>query len=368
MAMMKAAIYYGPGDMRIEEIKRPEAGVEGVVVKVKACGVCPIMDLDAWFRAPSDGRGVGLARGHEWSGEIVEIGSKVNDFEVGDRIYMEPVFRPCNSCESCRQKDFWRCSNWMEGMGIHQAFAEYILLPFVSKDAVIKLPDSLSFRDLAMVEPLCLAVGLAKKANPDDVVVVLGQELVGLGTLAALKKRGVAKVITSDISKKHLDASKDVGADVAVNMLSEDIVDVVMQETGGIGADVVILTDHRPVALTKAINTAKRAGIVWLAHAYGSPFKLGGSIGTEPRFAVGADFHGFIEQPISFDPALLYMRTAWGTLGERLPRFKEGVELMESGTITAEKLVTHIFPLDKITEAFEIAANPHESIEVMVEP
>lgn len=368
MQTMKAAIYYGPGDMRIEEIKKPVPGVDNVVIKVKACGVCPILDLDAWYRAPAGGRGVGLARGHEWSGEIVETGSKVKDFKVGDRVYMEPIFRPCNRCESCRQKDFWRCSNWMEGMGVNGAFAEYIELPFVSTDAVIKLPENLSFRDLAMVEPLCLSVGLAKKANPDDVVVVLGQELVGLGTVAALKKKGIEKVITTDISKKHLDASKDVGADVAVNTLNDDIVDVVMQETAGKGADVAILTDHRPVALTQAINTVKRAGIVWLAHSYGAPLKLGSSIGTEPRFAVGADFHGFIEQPISFDSALLYMRSAWGTLGERIPRFSQGVELMESGAITAEKLVTHIFPLDKIKEAFEIAADPHKSIEVMIEP
>ena len=217
MQMMKAALYYGPGDIRIEEIKRPEAGTEGVVLKVKACGVCPIMDLDAWYRAPAGGHWKGIARGHEWSGEIVEIGTKVKDFQVGERVYMEPVFQPCNRCESCRQKDFWRCSNWLEGIGIHGGFAEYLLLPFVAQDGVMRLPETLSFRDLAMIEPLGLAVGLAKKANIDDVVVVLGQELVGLGTVAALKRRGVAKVITSDISKKHLVASKEVGADVAVN-------------------------------------------------------------------------------------------------------------------------------------------------------
>jgi L-iditol 2-dehydrogenase len=198
MDTMKAAIYYGPEDIRIEEIKKPVAGAEGVILKVKACGVCPIMDLDAWYRAPSGDRGVGLARGHEWSGEIVEVGSRVTDFKVGDRVYMEPVFRPCNSCESCRQKDYWRCLNWKEGMGLNGAFAEYIRLPFVGKDCVIKLPETLSFRDLAMIEPLGLSVGLARKAKNDDVVVVLGQELVGLGAVAALKKRGIGKVITSD--------------------------------------------------------------------------------------------------------------------------------------------------------------------------
>jgi L-iditol 2-dehydrogenase len=256
----------------------------------------------------------------------------------------------------------------MEGMGVHGGFAEYIWLPFVSQDAVMKLPDSLSFQDLAMIEPLGLSVGLAKKANPGDVVVVLGQELVGLGTVAALKKKGVARVISSDFSEKRLMASKEMGADVAVNTLKDDLIDIVMQETRGRGADIAILTDHRPVALTQATNTVKRTDIIWLAHTYGSPFKLGSSIGTGPRFAVGADFHGFIEQPISYDSALLYMRSAWGTMGERIPRFKEAVELMESGIITAEKVVTHVYPLERIRDAFEMAANFHKSIEVMVEP
>jgi L-iditol 2-dehydrogenase len=360
---MKAAIYYGPGDIRIEERPKPKPGVDGVVLKVKVCGVCGFVDLDAWERP--DTMSFGKARGHEWSAEVVEVGSKVTDFAVGDRVYMEPVFKPCYRCEACLQKDYWRCSNSMQG-AVDGGFAEYTWLPFVTKGSVIKLPKTLSFRDLALVEPLGLSVGLARKAKPGDVVVVLGQHLVGLGVTAFLKKMGVAKVITTAISKKHLKASQEVGADIALDAINDDVVKAVMQATSGRGADVVMATDPRPAALLQAIGAVRRTGAVWLTH-HGFPIRLGGALGNAPRYAIGLDWHGPVEPPVSFDPGFIYMRTAWGTLGERIPRFQEVCELMESGVITADKYVTHTFPLDKTKEAFDKAMDFHETIEVQVE-
>jgi L-iditol 2-dehydrogenase len=362
---MKAAIYYGPGDIRIEERPKPEPGVDGVVLKIKACGVCGFIDLDAWERP--DVAGVGKIRGHEFSGEIVEVGSNVTDFAVGDRIYMEPVFKPCLTCEACLQKDYWRCANPMKHGFADGAFAEYMLLPFVTKASVPKLPDTLSFRDLALVEPLALGIGIAEKTKPGEVVVVLGQHLVGLAITAHLKKMGATRVITSAISQKHLKASEEVGADIALDAINDDVVKTVMHETSGKGADQVVVTEPRPAALLQAIGSVRRTGIVWLTQ-YGFPIRLGGSLGVTPRYSVGLDWHGPVEPPVSFEPAFLYMRSAWGTMGERIPRFQKAVEMMESGVITAEKYVTHIFPLEKTKEAFEKATDFNECIEVMVEP
>lgn len=178
---MKAALYYGPGDIRIEEIRTPKASTIGAVVKIKACGVCPILDLNDWVRYPAGGHTIGLARGHEWSGEIVEVGSAVENFKVGDRVGgMEPLFRPCFRCDFCQQGDYWRCSNVNQGMGIHGAFAEYMALSFVSSDALMAFPDTIGFRDLAMLEPLGVGAGLVKRAKIKDVVAVLGQEPGGI--------------------------------------------------------------------------------------------------------------------------------------------------------------------------------------------
>jgi threonine dehydrogenase-like Zn-dependent dehydrogenase len=368
---MKAAVYYGPGDIRIEEVKTPQAPPEGVVLKVHACGVCNVMDVDAWIRWPVGGLGVGFARGHEWAGEIVEVGSRVTGFEVGDRIFQNPVFRPCYKCEYCRMGDYWRCVSWRDGLaqyGVHGGFAEYLLIPVVTQESAAKMPNDVSFRDLALIEPIYLGLGIGKKARPGETVVVLGQEVMGLAVLCKLREIGARKVITADVSARCREASAELGADVVVDPLKEDVVQAVMRETGGWGADVVIVVDTRPAALLAAIGSVKRAGRIWLAAYYYSPFRVSPAIKPDPTYTrwIGPEA-SYTEPPVAFDPALLSMQCVWSTLGPRVPRWLEAAELIKSGKITAEKHVTHVFPLDRIREAFETAATSHDAIKVVVE-
>ena len=366
---MKAAIYYGPGDIRIQEIERPKAGPLGAVVKIKAAGVCEIMDGAAWQKRGFNPAEIGKARGHEWSGEIVELGSEVTGFDIGDRIYQNAVFKPCYTCESCRLNDYWRCINWKQGLiqrGIHGAFAEYLWIPYITTETAAKLPKSVSFRDLAMVEPVGLGAGVAKKPALDDVTLVVGQDLVGLSAVIKLKERGVAKVIAVDMSEIRLKASRECGADIVVNSLKEDPVQVVMEETKGHGADVTILADRRPVSLLQAIGSTCCAGIIWLTTYYYHPFTLDSSLKAGQSFWIGPG-EGYEVPPVTFDPKLLTIHTAWGTLGPRVARWQEAAQLMAAGKITADKHVTHIFPLEKTMEAFDIAMDPHKTIKVLVE-
>lgn len=363
---MKAAIYYGPGDIRIEEIERPKAedGVEGlgVVCKVHACGICSIMDFPAWKR-PWLTYGTGHAPGHEWSGEVVEVGPNVNAVKVKDRVY-GLSYNPCYQCDACKAKDWALCFNFNKGAAgerINGGFAEYILFPFVTEQNIIKLTDDLTYRDGALIEPLSLSAGLANKAKADDVVVVMGQDLVGLGVVAKLKEKGVAKVIAGDVSKKRCEASKELGADVVVDELNEDIVEVAIKETEGKGAAVVIVTSREPVNFQQAIDVVQHDGMIWLGTSYDEPFM----------------FHPTLQRPEMpwsniTQKGGISIHCAWGTLGAREQRpigtWLQALKLMQSGKITADKYVTHIFPLEKIKEAFEMALNPHESIKVIVEP
>lgn len=368
---MKAAIYYAPGDMRIEEVPDPKCTPEGAILKVGACGVCTVMDVDAWIRWAIGGLGTGLARGHEWSGELVEVGSKVTDFKVGDKIFQNPVFKPCYTCQYCLEQDYWRCVNWKDGLAqrvIHGGFAEYVWIPVITNESAVKLPDDMSWHDLALIEPTYLAVGLSRKAKPGDVALVIGMELMGLATVPKLKERGV-KVIVSDVSKKRLEAAGELGADVLVDCIDEDATRVVMKETKGHGADVAFVIDTRPNALMQAIGSVRRAGSIWLAGYYYSPFKvhsdIGQSEGSMTRWiGPGA---GYTDPSIGFDPSLMHMQIAWGTLGPRVPRWHEAAELIGSGKISAEKHVTSVFPLDKTKDAFDLAAKSHDEIKVMVE-
>jgi threonine dehydrogenase-like Zn-dependent dehydrogenase len=368
---MKAAVYYGPGDIRIKEIERPRANPEGVVIKVRACGVCDILDLPVWKNWPEGGLGTGLARGHEFSGEIVEAGSQVSDFKVGDRIFTEPVYRPCHKCEACRLKDYWRCTQGSEnevGKAIHGAFAEYLAIPFVTKMSAIRLPDTMSYHDLALIDHLSLGASLARRAEAEKLVVVLGQDITGIGAVALLKRRGVPQVIASDISRIRRNASEEAGADIVIDAVNQDAVQVVMKETNGIGADCVIVCDNRPIATFQAMSMVRNMGRIWTSRP--EFFRLNPSLLPAQAATMSAqppEGSAYKEQAITLSPDFAFMQFGL-RYGYKQTRWREAFELMQSGKCTAEKLVTHVFPLDRIKEAFEIASDPHQSIKVLVEP
>ena len=368
---MKAAIYYAPGDIRYEEVADPKCTPEGAIVKVGACGVCHVMDVDAWVRWARGGEGPGFARGHEWSGELVEVGSKVKDFKAGDRIFQNPVFKPCYSCNYCYEGDYWRCVNWVKGLAqrsIHGGFAEYVSIPFITNESAAKMPNDLSWADLSLIEPLYLAVGLSRKADAGETALVYGGEFMGVATVAKMKERGV-KVIAADYSAKRLKAMEGVGADLTVNCVDQDVVRAVMKETKGKGVDVVILIDTRPQALVDGIASVRRAGCIWLAGFYYSPFKVRADVGPSEGGMTSwiGPGTGHTDPSVGFDPSLLHMQIAWGSLGPRVPRWLEAAEFIQKGVVNAAKHVTATFPLSKTKEAFDLTTDDHDQIKVIVE-
>jgi threonine dehydrogenase-like Zn-dependent dehydrogenase len=369
---MKAAVYYGPHDIRVEELERPrsENGVDGhgMVLKVGACGICPVMDTPRYKRVTID-HATPIVLGHEFSGEVVEVGPKVTAAKVGDRIY-GLTFRPCGRCAPCKSGDVENCVNYpesTEGNYINGAMSEYMFFPYVIGNKLIKLPPDLTYRDGSMLEPLCLAAGLADKAKKGDLVVVIGQDLMGLGILAFLKQKGLArKVIVSDVSRIRLEAARKLGADVVVDETKEDLYKVVEEISGhdklevlqGGGADVVIETSGRSVNFQMSIDVVRPRGQIWLATFYDEgPFLFDPSVQVPGRARSNISQKG--TAPI---------QCAWGSLGPWIPRLEESIKLIQSGKFTAAKYVTQVFPLSKINEAFEAAIDPHKSIKVVVEP
>jgi threonine dehydrogenase-like Zn-dependent dehydrogenase len=355
---MQAAVYYGPRDIRIEEIKRPAAGKEGIIIRVRACGICPLMDIPRYQRRLFD-HAPKIVLGHEFSGDVVEIGTYVTAVKPGDRVY-GLAFRPCGKCQACMNKDYVRCSNFEHGTAgtwINGGFAEYLEFPFVTDENIIRFPDSISYRDGALIEPVSVGVGLASKAKAGDTVVVLGQELMGLATVIQLKSMGVAKVFAGDLSEKRLEKSREAGADITINENTQDVVEAVLKETKGAGADIVIETAGRPATFLQAIDLVRPHGEIWLGAFYEGPFMF------DPSWQRTEMPHSNLTQKGGIS-----IHCAWLTLPNRVIRRARAVELIQSGKITADKYVTHIFPLDKIREAFECALNPYESIKVIVEP
>jgi len=343
---MKAAIWHGGRDMRIEEVERPKAGDDGMVIKVRAAGICGSdLHLHRYSLDEIAPYITGIALGHEYSGDVVEVGAKVTDVKVGDRVWAYGRV-PCFECEWCKRKEYLQCPNLKySGIMANGGFAEYVWHPFIGlNEIVIKLPDTMSYQDGALIEPISVGAGAAKDAEPKtgDVVVVLGAGSVGLGAVAKAKALGVSKVIASEVSAKRLKAAKELGADVVINPAEEDAVKRVMKETSGKGADIVIEAAGKPVTFIQSIEMARAFGKVMLVALY--------------------------EQSFEFNPSPAIWKRVRMQPAPWPQDFSGAFELIKAGKVKDKQVVSHTFPLDKINEAFEAQRNAKESIKVMIEP
>jgi threonine dehydrogenase-like Zn-dependent dehydrogenase len=358
---MKAAVYYGPGDIRIEEIDRPKAedGVDGngIVVKIAACGITDTMDLPA-YRKGIELTVPPIVMGYEWGGEVVEVGPKVTAVKVGDRVHTF-AFRPCLKCGPCLAGNYAGCNNYREagaGHRINGALAEYMLVPFVMEDRIVKLPDGMTYHDATLLILTRLCLGLADKVNPGDVVVIQGAKFLALGTLIRLKQLDIAKkIIVTDISNKRLEKARELGADVVINEETEDVVDAVMKETSGLGAQVVIECTGSPANFLRAVQIAAEGNVKTM------PPLNGGTVWLPEPY----------DEPVTFTGSLLKggaaIRHPWGTI-ESSTLTRAAFNFIKDGHLTGDMVVSHVFPLDKTKEAFETLWHDPDVIKVVIEP
>ncbi len=339
---MKTAVLHGPRDFRLEEVSDPTLEPDGAIVRVKACGICG-SDLHIYNRG-----GTPQARrilGHEFSGEVAEVGANVTDVKPGMRVVVG-------------------------GAG---AYAEYVGIPRVMLNRnVFPLPDDMSYEVGATTEPTSVGVNAAKRAEPkaDDIVVVLGAGMIGQGTWQAFKAMGVAKVIVSEIGKKRLEVTRALGADMVIDAGEEDPVERINEITSGEGADIVAECAGAASALQQATDMV-RGGGYWQATrmAYnGSQPRSGGTAAIDMlsdggRIMLMATYEDSVEwQPTT---AMVKGIRMIGCIAGRLG---EALDLMRDGRINTQPLVTHEYPLDRITEAFEMQARPEEAVKVVIKP
>lgn len=348
---MKAAIHYGPGDYRIEEIEDPSAGEDGVVVKVGAAGVCG-GDLHAYKGFYMERPPGKMVYGHENAGEVVEVGANVKDVKVGDRVFSEAL-GVCFKCDACKKKHFERCAGGFRvaGLfGLNGGFAEYLWVPVVLRNPatgvpwnLLKLPDTMTFQEAALVEPVNIGLGAAKslQPRPEDTVLVMGAGMIGLSAILALKSLGVSKIISCDISDMRLKAAGELGAHVLLNGETDDVVKRVMEETAEKGADIVMEIAGVPETFHQAIASVRRGG----------------------RISVVAYF----EKPVDFSPHLLINKGVSIVPGGG-GNFVDAFELVEGAAVKEKQVISHAFPLDKIDEAHKTAIDTRNSVKIMITP
>jgi len=342
---MKAAMLYGVNDLRIEDIEVPEVKAGEVLVKVKAATTCGT-DLKIFERGYVE-KVIRLPTvfGHEWAGEVVEVGEELEWPKKGMRVRAGNS-APCLHCRMCQKGKYNLCENmiWLWG-----AYAEYIKVP--ARMVLVNMqevPERISYEEAAITEPLACVLHGVEEAGVKlgDVVTIVGAGPIGLLHLLTAKKMGAARIISIDLVEERLNFAKKLGADETINAGEENVVERVQQLTNGYGADVVIEAIGLPVTWEQALKLVRKGGSV---------LEFGGCPpGTE----------------IKMDTELLHYGevTVRGAFHATPLHFKKALNLIASRTIDVRPLVTRKMTLDKIKEAFEILSTTKSEIKIAITP
>lgn len=338
---MKAAMYYSPDDVRIEEAPKPKIGRDEVLVEMKACGVCG-SDLMGWYlekRAP-------LVLGHEPAGVIVETGSDVEGFGKGDRVFAHHHVA-CLTCHYCRRGAYTMCQKFSKTHLDPGGFAEYFRVPADNlRIDTLKIPESISFEQATLIEPVACGIKAINKCgiHQEDTVAIVGAGPAGVINAALARLLGVSQILVSDVIDFRLKAVRKFGADMAINVQNESFTDAVKSATEGRGADIVIVTAPNTIAYDSALEACRKGGTICVF----AP--------TSPEQTVSISPHKLFFQEIrlvpSYSTSHLETRTA--------------LELIRTGKIDAKGLITHRFPLSHTDEAFKTAARNKECLKVVV--
>jgi 2-desacetyl-2-hydroxyethyl bacteriochlorophyllide A dehydrogenase len=337
---LKAAVFHKAHDITIEDVPYPTLDPDGVIIKVNTCGICG-SDLHMYRHGGRDG----TIMGHELSGDIVEIGTDVTGVEKGDRV-VAISGRGCGECYWCQRGQFIRCSKLaFIGYGFPGAFAEYISIPLFKLGLYAeKLPDTLTYEEGATAEPLSVAwyAVTQMQPQPEDEVVVVGLGIIGICIIKILKSMGFTRITASGRRAKRLKLAEESGAKVVVDAAKEDIVPVVEKATSGKGADIVFECAGSTDTFHQALRMVHRGGRINLVGLYQE------QITWSPTFIVGNDI------------TLVGCGLRWDLPG--------AIDLMKSGKVDTKPLITHVLPLDKTKEAFDIQLSAEDAIKVLVKP
>jgi L-iditol 2-dehydrogenase len=350
---MRAVVYRGVNDLRLETVPVPQIGPGELLVKIATCGICGTDLKKIHLGSHSTPR----IFGHEMAGTIVRAGAGVTNFAVGERVM---VFHhvPCGTCYYCRKQTFAQCPTYKKvgsTAGYEPSgggFAEYIRVSdwIVASRGVVRIPAGVPFEQAAFIEPVNTVLKGVKLLNlaPDETVLVIGQGPIGL-MLAALARRTGARVLTSDLyPERHAIAAK-FGLHEPIDARTEDVVARVKAVTEGRGADASILAVGGSALIKTAMDAVRPGGKVMLFAQ------------TQHGEAV-------------IDPGAVCMdeKTLLGSYSSSFTILDEVTDLVFAGYrngFDLTQLISHRFPLEQAVEGVNIASNPQgDSMKIMIEP
>jgi L-iditol 2-dehydrogenase len=346
---MKAAVYRGVNDVRLENVPVPEICPGEILIRVHTCGICGT-DLK---KIATGSHSAPRIFGHETSGVIVRVGASVSQFDVGDRVV---VFHhiPCGECYYCRHKTFAQCATYKKvgcTAGFEPSgggFAEYVrVMDWIVEKGTVRIPPDISFEQASFVEPVNTCIkGIERlRLEAGETVLVIGQGPIGL-ILAVLAKRSGVRVITSDLYPARLTISKSFGLNETIDASRSNAIEVIRKETEGRGADAVILAVAGDMLIRQAVDAVRPGGRVLL-------------------FAQTA------RGEVAIDPASICVdeKTLLGSYSASVDLQDEAVRFVIGREMELERLISHRFPLERSVEALDLAAHPQpDSMKIVIQP
>lgn len=336
MSAIQQVRIHGPNDVRVDLVERPSAGPRDVVVEVAQCGICG-SDLSYVAMGGLPGGASPMRLGHEFSGVVVEAGAAVEHIGVGDRVVVNPE----------------GAQNGIGGIGSEGAFTPLVLVRGVADDplAVLRLPDSLSFEQGALVEPLSVGMHAVRRGRiqPGDKVVIFGAGTIGLAALLALRSIGVDNVVSVDLSKQRLAVAESLGA-IPVHANGEDLAPALRRHHG----ESLVMGAPAP------------ASDVYIeATGVGSVFE---QLTQLPRVGGRIVVVGVHKAPVELNLIGMLIRELEIIASLAYPdEFPLVLDMLASGKVDPTPLVTHRFGLSQFPEAFATAQDASRAIKVIID-
>ncbi len=340
---MKVGVYHDFGDIRIEEAPRPEAPPDGLLVRVRTCGLCGTDVAKYKHRLVKPP----VVLGHEVAGEVVAVGKRVRNWKPGDRVVV-PHHIPCFVCDYCRHGNFSACPEFTPNNISPGGFAEFIAVAGPSTEkGVLAIPEDVSFDQAALCESLACCLRAIKRSGmqPGDSLAVVGCGPVGLMNMTLAKSMAAGPIVALDIAPERLEAARRFGACVALDSRGEDVVGAIRKLTDGRGVDISLVCVGSPSAIETGISVARRGGQV----------------------------HVFAECPpnskLTLDPNLIYHELSiLGTYSSSPADLAESLQLIAHRRVDLDPLVTHRLPLKKLGQAFEMAVAGKDALKILIHP
>jgi (R,R)-butanediol dehydrogenase/meso-butanediol dehydrogenase/diacetyl reductase len=350
---MKAAVWYGKKDVRVEDVPEPPAPGKGEVkIKVHQTGICG-SDLHEYHAGPIfipteehhplTSKKAPLILGHEFSGEVVEVGEGVTNVSVGDRVAPDAA-QHCGECYMCKVNRYSLCEKLaFTGLMADGAFAEYVNVPAYT---CFKLLPELSNEAGALVEPIAVGIHAIRqgKMMEGDTVAVVGAGTIGLVTIQAARAAGASKVFGIEIAKDRKAFAKELGA-IVLDPTETDVAEAVREQTNGQGVDVAVECIGKAETVNTGIQCCKRGG----------------------RTVVVGIFEKAGE--VMYNDLVFEEKEIVGSLAY-YGEFDTAIALLADGRLQAEPLITGKIKLENIVEdGFEeLLKNPESNIKILVEP